>query len=164
LSASEPFLEALQDWMEISTHRSIHAFIRHNRDSALSLSQVSTLFRLYHHGSSSVNELADHLGISMAGVSQLLDQLIEAGYLNRSEDPSDRRVKLISLTERGVTAVEASKNARHHWINELAILFTPEEKNQLLPALSLLYDRTHELMQNHNPNCKHRLRKSLRDD
>lgn len=164
MSPSDPFLSALQDWMEISTHRSIHAFIRHNRDSALSLSQVSTLFRLYHHGPSSVNELADHLGISMAGASQLLDQLIEADYLNRSEDPSDRRVKLISLTDRGVAAVETSMKARHRWINELSILFTPEEKTRLLPALSLLYERTQELMQYRNPKCKHKRKHSLKDD
>jgi len=150
--------------MEISTHRSIHAFIRHNRDSALSLSQVSTLFRLYHHGPGSVNELADHLGITMAGVSQLLDQLIEAGYLHRSTDPSDRRVKLIALTEKGIAAVETSMRARHGWINELAILFTPEEKAQLLPALALMHARAQQLMKNCDSKCKHKIGKSHQGD
>ncbi len=164
MSASDPFLNALQDWMEVSTQRSIHAFIRHNRDSALSLSQVSTLFRLYHHGPGSVNKLADHLGITMAGVSQLLDQLIETGYIHRSTDPTDRRVKLIALTEKGVAAVETSMRARHSWINDLVILFTPEEKARLLPALALLHARTQKLMQNSDSRCKHEIGKSLADD
>ena len=150
--------------MEISTHRSIHAFIRHSRESALSLSQMNSLFRLYHHGAGSVNELADHLGISMAGVSQLLDQLIEAGYLARTTDPSDRRVKLISLTEKGTQAVEQSMRARHSWIKDLAESLTPAEKAQLLPGLILLRDRVHRLMKKADQNCKCNQRKASPPD
>ena len=65
MSNEDNFLNTLREWIETSTHRSMHAFIRHNRESELSLSQVNTLFRLYHHGPSPVNDLADHLGITL---------------------------------------------------------------------------------------------------
>jgi DNA-binding MarR family transcriptional regulator len=84
---------ALRAWAEESMHRSMHAFILHNRQSSLSFSQTSSLFRLYHHGESPVNDLADHLGITMAAVSQLLVPLEEAGLIQRSEDPKDRLAK-----------------------------------------------------------------------
>jgi len=138
-------LNALRDWAETSTHRSIHAFIRHNREGDLSMSQVNTLFRLYHHGPSAMKDFATHLGITKAAVSQMINQLTEAGLITRTTDANDRRVKLITLTEKGTQTVEVSKQARHAWINELVALFTPQEKEEILPILQLLNQHTHEL-------------------
>jgi DNA-binding MarR family transcriptional regulator len=103
--------------------------------------------------------LADHLGITTAAVSQLLNQLIDSGYIFRSTSTSDRRVKLIALTTQGTSSVEASMRARHAWVNELADLFTAGEKSQILPCLELLNGRTQELMQKIDPRCVHRIKK-----
>jgi len=145
LSEVDDFLTALRAWMEASMHRSFHAFIRHNRESDLSLSQVNALFRLYHHGASSVNDLANHLGITMAAVSQLLDPLIAAGLVLRSVNPKDRRMKLIALTEKGQGLVEKSMKNRHAWLSELSNVLSDSEKEELLPAIKLLNQRTREL-------------------
>ena len=145
MSQEQTFLNALREWMEASMHRSFHAFIRHNRESDLSLSQVNALFRLYHHGASSVNDLARHLGITMAAVSQLLDPLIAAGLVLRSENPEDRRKKLIALTEKGKHMVKESMNTRHAWLSELSGVLSDVEKEALLPAIKLLNQRTREL-------------------
>lgn len=138
MSDQDTFLNVLQGWMEESMHRSMHAFIRHNRQSALSLSQINALFRLYYHGSSPVNELADHLGITKAAVSQLLAPLEEIELIQRTEDPHDRRVKQIALTEKGARRVQEGMQARHAWLDDLAALLTQNEKDQILPAISLL--------------------------
>jgi len=154
MSGQDPFIIALRDWVEESMHRSMHAFIRHNRHSSLSLSQTSSLFRLYHHGESPVNDLADHLGITMAAVSQLLAPLEEAGLIQRSEDPKDRRVKQISLTEKGKLRVVESIRARHAWLDDLAALLTNQEKEKILPGLLLLNQSTHQLKGNlHHHNA-----------
>lgn len=145
MSDEDTFLNALREWMEASMHRSFHAFIRHNRESDLSLSQVNSLFRLYHHGASSVNDLASHLGITTAAVSQLLDPLIAAGLVLRSENPEDRRKKLIALTETGKDLVKKSMNTRHAWLSELSGVLSDAEKDALLPAIILLNQRTREL-------------------
>ncbi len=139
------FFDTLCEWMEMSMHRSFHAFIRHIRESDLSLSQVNTLFRLYHRGSASVNDLATHLGVTMAAVSQLLDPLIDAGLALRSENPDDRRMKLLALTEKGTRLVEKSKLHRHAWLSDLSQALSDSEKEQLLPAIELLNQRTRAL-------------------
>jgi DNA-binding MarR family transcriptional regulator len=154
MSAQDPFNITLQDWVEESMHRSIHAFIRHNRQSALSLSQTNSLFRLYHHGTSPVNDLAEHLGITMAAVSQLLAPMEESGLIQRTEDPVDRRVKMIALTEKGIHRVQESILARQAWLNDLAALMTDAEKDEILPALLLLNKYAHQLkeeLHSHNP-------------
>jgi DNA-binding MarR family transcriptional regulator len=153
MSDEQEFLQTLRQWIETSTHRSMHAFIRYKRESKLSLSQVNTLFRLYHHGASPVNDLAAHLGVTMAAASQLLNQLIDAGYILRSTDPSDRRVKLIELTPSGATAVEKSIQSRHAWVDDLAEQFTASEIKAVFPALKLLNERTRELLLKQDPRC-----------
>ncbi len=141
----DPFFDALCEWMEMSMHRSFHAFIRHIRDSDLSLSQVNSLFYLYHRGPGSVNDLANYLGVTMAAVSQLLDGLISAGLVLRSENPDDRRMKLLALTEKGLALVEKSKFQRHAWLSDLSEVLSDSEKEQLLPSIELLVQRTHDL-------------------
>jgi len=154
LLQDDPFLTALLDWMEASMHRSYHAFIRHNRESALSLSQVNTLFRLYHHGPGPVNDLANHLGVTMAAVSQLLDPLISTGLVLRSENPNDRRVKLLALTEKGKLMVEKSMSTRHAWLGDLSKALSDSEREQLLPAIELLNQRTRELSGSQGQFCQ----------
>jgi DNA-binding MarR family transcriptional regulator len=145
MSGQDPFIEALRNWVEDSMHRTMHAFIRQSRKSALSLSQINTLFRLYHHGSSPVNDLADHLGITMAAVSQLLAPLEETGLIERSEDPSDRRVKRIALTEEGDDRVQQIMVARHTWLDDFSALIPPDEKAKLLPTLLRLNEYSQAL-------------------
>lgn len=145
MSDQDPFNIALRDWVEESMHRSIHAFFRHTRKSALSLSQTISLFRLYHHGPSPVNDLADHLGVTMAAVSQLLAHLEDINLIQRLQDPIDRRVKRIDLTDQGKQRVQEIMQARHAWLDDLAFSLTPEEKQEILPAIMLLIDKARAL-------------------
>jgi len=154
MAKNDPFLDSLRAWMEAAMHRSFHAFIRHTRESDLSLSQVNTLFYLHHRGLGSVNDLAEYLGITKAAVSQLLDPLIGAGLAQRSENPADRRSKLIALTEKGQAQVEKSRDTRHAWLSELAAVLSEEEKKQLLPAIQLLNQKTRSLAPKHHGDCQ----------
>jgi len=45
--------------------------------------------------------VAQEAGMESPSLVRLLDQLCNAGYVLRSEDPSDRRAKCLSLTEAG---------------------------------------------------------------
>ena len=47
----------------------------------------------------SVSDLAAKLSVSLATASQMVSQLAQSGFVTRSEDPTDHRRTLISLTE-----------------------------------------------------------------
>jgi DNA-binding MarR family transcriptional regulator len=141
MSEDDVFLKTLHLWAETFTHTSMHAFIQHNRASGLSMSQVNSLFRIYHHGPSSVNDLAEHLGVTKAAVSQLLDRLVLDDLILRVEDSRDRRSKQILLTEKGRQTVQEGMRARNAWVGDLAQALTPEEKVMILPALSCMINR-----------------------
>ena len=153
MSDQDRFLDSLIIWIEKTTHRHMRSFMHYIRGSDLSISQANTLMRLYHHGPGSVNDLAGHLGITVAAVSQLLNPLIDQGYIVRSTSASDRRIKLIALTEYGRKAVENGIQKRHAWVNDLAEEFSPDEQVKLLPTLELLNDRILTLMEKTDPRC-----------
>ena len=48
-----------------------------------------------------LTELADRASLSMAATSELVNDLVTLGYLQRRPDPADGRAKLIDLTPRG---------------------------------------------------------------
>lgn len=56
-------------------------------------------------------ELATQTGMSKQALNYLLGQLEEAGYLERVEDPGDRRSKRIRLAERGYAAAAVMRAA-----------------------------------------------------
>ena len=57
------------------------------------------------------SELAARLGISKQALNYLLGQLERSGYLERGAHPDDQRSRRIVLTERGVGAVRAMRDA-----------------------------------------------------
>ena len=57
---------------------------------------------------SRLTDLAERAQITKQSMGYLVDYLEERGYLERRSDPSDRRVALIFLTERGWDEVEAA--------------------------------------------------------
>jgi DNA-binding MarR family transcriptional regulator len=59
----------------------------------------------------SVGELAEHLGVTKQAASQLVEELVRKGYVERWPHPSDARAKLIVLTERGWACTRAADEA-----------------------------------------------------
>jgi DNA-binding MarR family transcriptional regulator len=143
----DPFLAMLQEWIEVSMHRSIRNFICFSRESGLSMSQLGTLFHLHHAGSSGVTDLGEHLGVTSAAASQMLERLAQQGLILRTEDPSDRRVKQILLTDKGLQVLQESIRARQAWLYDLAESLSDSEKEATLPALRILIDRASRLGQ-----------------
>lgn len=58
-----------------------------------------------------VTELAAHLGVTKQGASQLVDELVRKGYVERHPHPGDARARLIVLTERGWACTRAAEES-----------------------------------------------------
>ena len=88
----------LAEFTERILHTEREKAVDHMAAAELTLSQVRMLFTLMHHGRLATHELADEVELSLAAVVRAADRLVSTGMLDRREDPSDRRVKLLSLT------------------------------------------------------------------
>lgn len=62
-------------------------------------------------GDAPLSVLIRDLRISKQAAGQLVDALVERGYLQRAQDPDDRRRQVVTLTARGRVAAEVQSAA-----------------------------------------------------
>ncbi|MFG1782627.1 MarR family winged helix-turn-helix transcriptional regulator [Rhodococcus oryzae] len=73
----------------------------------LTVAEVELLVPLrYADGAVTAIRLAEHLGMSRAGVSKTLAKLERRGLISRAPNPTDRRSVLIDLTDSGMRAID----------------------------------------------------------
>jgi DNA-binding MarR family transcriptional regulator len=137
----DPFVVTLQKWLEVSMHRSVRHLICYARGSGLSMSQLGALFHIHRMGTSGVTDLGEHLGVTSAAASQMLERLAQQGLILRSEDPSDRRAKQIVLTDKGLQVLQESMRSRQNWLYNLAAALSDSEKETITAAMNVLIDR-----------------------
>jgi DNA-binding MarR family transcriptional regulator len=82
-------------------------------------------------------ELAEHLGITKQSVGQMVDELERAGYVRRQPHPTDRRGKLIVLTDRGWACVRAAGKVLQELEQGLAAELGPERYAALRAGLAV---------------------------
>lgn len=61
-------------------------------------------------GAAPMSELAEAMGISMAGATGVVDRLVNAGAVVRDRNEDDRRQVLVGLTERGRQRIEWARH------------------------------------------------------
>lgn len=93
------------------------------RDLDISMQQLRALFFLRDEEEASVGRLAELFGFGLPAASLLADRLVRAGYVDRREDPADRRRALLSLTRAGLRLVtdlrEGSHSLMRRWMSSL---------------------------------------------
>lgn len=137
----------LRRWIETFMRRSMQSFMRFTRENGLSMPQVNAMFFLSRKEPCGVSDLAMHLGITSAAASQMVEKMVQQGFLERCEDRRDRRLKQISLTAKGRQVMEDTIRAREQWIDQIAKVITPTEQAQIVTALEILIDKFHLLDQ-----------------
>ncbi len=72
------------------------------KGTGVSPTQIQALAQLVASGPISQSELVSRLSITPASGVRLIDRMVRDGWVLRQADPSDRRVKLVELTEQTV--------------------------------------------------------------
>jgi len=70
-------------------------------EEALSFSQVAALHIVDQKGTITIQEMSERLNLSLSATSRLIDDLVKTDFIDRVEDSSNRRSKLLSLTQTG---------------------------------------------------------------
>ena len=81
-------------------------------EAGLTMAQMVALHLLTHLGPVSVSAVAACLNLSPPATSHLIDRLVLAGFVGRSEDPIDRRHKRIAITSTGRELIERTQERR----------------------------------------------------
>jgi DNA-binding MarR family transcriptional regulator len=139
------FSQSLRSWMDTFVHRSMRDSTRFVKASGFSMPQFFLLMQVHHRAHCGISDLSEHLEITNAATSQLVDKLVQAGLLERAEDPHDRRAKQVSLTPAGEELVEKAIAERSRWVDDLATVLDAEERQKVAEALEILTEASHRL-------------------
>lgn len=78
------------------------------------------VFRLLDAGPQNLRQLADALDITPQGALKIVNDMVNKGYVIRSEDAQDARSKLLSLTARATKAMAAARRFHTKFERDLA--------------------------------------------
>jgi DNA-binding MarR family transcriptional regulator len=107
---------------------------------ALSPPQYMALKALDAAGAMRVSDVASHLGVTNPAASMLLQTLSEEGLVDRSPDPADRRVTLVSVSEQGATRLAGAENTRRRFMERVISRLSQEELGGMIRGLRELAD------------------------
>ena len=135
MAPQQEFAIVLRKWSELFMRRSMRDLAVFMRSHGLTMPQVSALYRLRYGGMCGVSDIADHLDVTNAAASQMVDRLVQQGLLARSTDPEDRRVKRIELTALGHQLLDDAIEARVRWVSEMTTVLSLDQQALIMEAL-----------------------------
>jgi len=124
--------------MDIVMHHSMRERSHFARATGLSMPQFGILMQLHHHGNCAVGDIGERFDITDAAASQLVDKLVQSGFIRRDEDQHDRRARLLNLTDKGKKLIQQGLEERYRWVDQLAGKLTTEERAKVAAALTIL--------------------------
>jgi DNA-binding MarR family transcriptional regulator len=95
-------------------------------------------FALLSRGGATTVELASHLDVTKQAASQMVEDLVQKGYVERRPHPDDARARLLVLTDRGWACTRAAEEAAEETLRPWAEALGPERLAALRADLSRL--------------------------
>lgn len=137
--------QSLREWMDVFMHRSMRGWSQYAKSTGLSMPQFSILMQLHHKGPCGMSQISERFDISNAAASQLAEKLVQNKYIERAEDPNDRRAKVLQLTPKGKELINAGVTERYRWMDELMKSLSTNEKEKIYEALTILTEKAKEV-------------------
>ena len=111
------------------------------RAEDLTFAQVHLLFILQRQpeGTCPLKGLEKKLGIAQSTTAGLVKRSAEKGFVELLDDPTDRRVKLAHITEKGLKVCDDTVEKIHRSEERMVKLLTPEEADTLIHLLGKVY-------------------------
>jgi DNA-binding MarR family transcriptional regulator len=101
------------------------------RDLDISMPQLRALYFLRDEDEVSVGRLAELFGVGLPAASLLADRLVRAGFVDRRDDPSDRRRVLLGLTRSGNRLVTELREGSYSQLRRWMAALSPDDLEAL---------------------------------
>ena len=88
----------------------------------------------------SMGELGADLGLPLSSATRMIDWLVASSFVERVDDPHDRRAVRIRMTAKGHKVYQAFAEFNRQRIGRLLTAFTTAEQAQLLKLMNRLLD------------------------
>ena len=100
----------------------IQNFMQFMHETGLSRPQIHALLHIFHAGECQISEIGALSDSSPAAASQLVERLVQQGLVQRSEDPANRRIKKLRLTEHGLKLIHRGVTSNRFLVDLMAVM------------------------------------------
>jgi len=138
MSSQTIFLKAMENWANVYLFRSFSDYFDFLKSTGISMQQAYALTYIHYNGPSKISKICEHMMVSAAAASQMVDRLEKQDLVQRMADPGDRRVRNVVLSDQGQSFVQQSIEARQSWIKEIPTDLDEAQLDQISAALQLL--------------------------
>ena len=107
-------------------------------DQSMSIGRLATLGTLERHGPLTPSELAAHERVQPPSMTRILAALEEAGFVSRTDHPTDRRQVLVALSPAGKALLREDRRRRDAWLAQRMRELTAEDLAILREAAAVL--------------------------
>lgn len=138
MTSTSQLIQTIRQFMDFAMHHSMRERAHFAKATGLSMPQFGILMQLHYRHNCGVGDIGERFDITNAAASQLVDKLVQSGLIQREEDPSDRRARLLNLTDKGKRLIQQGIEERYRWVDQLAGKLTPEERAKVAEALNIM--------------------------
>lgn len=108
-------------------------------DGMLSLTERSTLSLILQHTEMLPSELAAMEKVTAQSMSQIINKLLELGFIKKTADKTDKRKVIVSITAAGKRSIEKKRSETQEWLAKSIVeKTTQKEKETLISAIKVL--------------------------
>jgi DNA-binding MarR family transcriptional regulator len=119
-------------------HRMFRAVNDEMSTCGLSMARTKVLMRLLDQGPSRQSVLAADLGLAPHSITDIVDGLERQGLAQRRADATDRRAKLVAITEAGRACVQVARVTRERLMRQFFGALSEEDRVTFLRLLDTL--------------------------
>lgn len=107
-------------------------------DAGCGATDFAIMEALLHKGPMPVNTIGKKLLLTSGSITTAVDRLVAKGYVARSEDPDDRRVRVVELTREGRKLIVPAFARHEKDMEHVASALTAAERTTLVNLLRKL--------------------------
>jgi DNA-binding MarR family transcriptional regulator len=119
-------------------HRMFRAVNDQMSGCGLSIARTKILLRLREQGPVRQNTLAADFGLSPHSITDVVDGLERLGLAERRPDATDRRAKLVAITEAGQACLDVASATRERALTQIFGALSEKDRATLLRLLDTL--------------------------
>lgn len=133
-----PAYAELASALRLSLLRATRRLRAQRVNTAATLSQLSALATVGKSGPLSAGEVAAIERVQPPSMTKILASLEQAGWIERSPHPDDRRQSVIVITAAGRDLLDEETRARDEWLAQRLVDFSAEDLRKLSEAVEVL--------------------------
>lgn len=131
----------------LKAHRSLEKSIKYSLvGTNINVNEFTALEALYIKGSLSTQELIDTVLIPNSSMTYVLEILNKKDYIKRKKKPEDKRVQIISLSDRGIEVFESIYERHFEYMRSIFDVLNNDEEVLLQELVKKVGKKAEEVL------------------